>query len=44
MRLVEIRQERLGVGGWVSISGSDLADRPLTVKLARYSAISGRLL
>ena len=43
-RLVEIRHEGLGVGGSVSISGSDPADRPLIVKLARSSAISGRLL
>ena len=43
-RLVEIRHEGLGVGGSVSISGSDPAVRPLIVTLARYSAISGRLL
>jgi RNA polymerase sigma factor (sigma-70 family) len=43
-RLVEIRHEGLGVGGSVSIWGSDPAVRPLIVTLARYSAISGRLL
>ena len=32
------------MGGSVSVSGSDPADQPLIVKLARYGAISGRLL
>jgi RNA polymerase sigma factor (sigma-70 family) len=43
-RLVEFRHEGLGVGGSVIVSGSDLADMPLVVKLARYGSISGRLL
>ena len=43
-RLVEIRHEGLGLSGSVSVSGSDLADRPLIVKLAHHGAISGRLL
>ena len=44
-RPVEIRHEGLGVGGSVIVSGSAPADaRPLVVKLARYGAISGRLL
>ncbi len=40
-RLVEIRHEGLGLGGSVTIAGSDPADRPVLVKLARYGAIAG---
>jgi hypothetical protein len=43
-RLVETRHERLGLGGSITVSGSDPADRPLVVELAPYGAITGRLL
>ena len=43
-RLVEIRHESLGLGGSITVSGSDPADRPVVVKLAPYRAIAGRLL
>jgi hypothetical protein len=43
-RLVEIRHEGIGVGGSVTIEGSDPADRPVVVKLTRYGAIMGRAL
>ena len=43
-RLVEIRHEGLGVGGSVTVVGSDPADRPVIVKLERFGAIAGRVL
>ena len=43
-RLIEIRHEGLGLGGSITVSGSDPADRPLVVRLAPYGAIAGRVL
>lgn len=42
--LIEIRHEGLGLGGSITVSGSDPADRPLVVRLAPYGEIAGRVL
>jgi RNA polymerase sigma factor (sigma-70 family) len=43
-RLVEVRHEGRGLAGSATVAGSDPTDRPLIIKLAQWSIISGRLI
>ena len=43
-RVVELRNEELGLAGAATVSGSGPADQPVIVELARCGALSGRIL